>query len=321
MPASCEVFIVCPAHTMTGGPELCHQLADTLNADQPGRAAIVYWPFDKPAATADPYRCYDAPAARRCDIHRGAIVVLPETYGRLICDFPHNQIYYWWMSVNNFYTAAGTGAGIELAQIRRHATVNLYQSEYARRFCAAAGLHHTSRLSDRLSESFLHAIADPPQIPRRDIIAYNPAKGLARTAAVLRALDKGLRPPPKVIALENLDTDQLRTVLGTVKIYIDFGEHPGKDRLPREAAAMGACILTNRRGAAGNNVDMPIPEEFKIDDQRRGWEYRAVGKIHQLVKRFDIEAPRFGPYRRMIAAEPRQFANDARLAFAARVPA
>jgi len=43
------------------------------------------------------------------------------------------------------------------------------------------------------------------------------------------------------------------------KLYVDFGKHPGKDRMPREAAVHGCCIITGRRGAAGNPFDIPIP--------------------------------------------------------------
>jgi len=311
-----EVFVVCPAYTMSGGPELCHQLVDTLNADAPGRAAVVYWPFDRPALTAAPYRCYDAPTAMRDQIPPGSVVVLPETYGRLFDEFADCRVFFWWMSVNNFYAAAGSQASAQLAWIRRNAAGNLYQSEYAHMFCASAGLTRVHRLSDRLSAGYLDAIADPPATDRRTIIAYNPLKGIERTAAILRALENGLRQAPKVIALQDLTAQQIREVLSTVKVYIDFGEHPGKDRLPREAAAMGACVITNQRGSAGNKVDMPIPDEFKVDDRRRGFERRAAGKIWALLlDDFQAAQRRFDPYRRMIAAEPAQFAVDARAAF------
>ena len=32
-------------------------------------------------------------------------------------------------------------------------------------------------------------------------------------------------------------TTTLRDLFGSSKLYIDFGEHPGRDRIPREAAA------------------------------------------------------------------------------------
>lgn len=48
-------------------------------------------------------------------------------------------------------------------------------------------------------------------------------------------------------------------------IYIDFGEHPGKDRIPREAAMRDLIVITGRDGAAVNDVDVSIPKKYKID--------------------------------------------------------
>jgi hypothetical protein len=314
-----EVFIVCPGRTTSGGPELCHQLADTLNRDQAGRASVVYWPFSRRFTTAESYSGYDARPALREDITAGSVVVLPETYGSLLEEFPGCDVYYWWMSVNNFYREAGVEVADRLAKIRRLVSVNLYQSEYARMFCAANRLTHAQRLGDRLAPIYLEAIKHPRSGPRRNIVAYNPAKGLARTAAVLRALDSGWRVAPKVVALQGLSPSQVATVLSTVKVYVDFGEHPGKDRLPREAAALGACVVTNQRGSAGNAVDVPIPDEFKVDDRRHGFERRAADKIHHLIDDFDNQAPRFDGYRAAIAAEAARFTADARATFRSKV--
>ncbi len=58
--------------------------------------------------------------------------------------------------------------------------------------------------------------------------------------------------------------------LKTCKIYVDLGAHPGKDRIPREAALAGCVVITNKLGAADNEVDIPIeekvdgPEELKV---------------------------------------------------------
>ncbi len=58
-----------------------------------------------------------------------------------------------------------------------------------------------------------------------------------------------------------------------IKKMLDFGNHPGKDRLPREAAIPGCCIITGKCGSSGNNIDIIIdaiktcldnyPDEFK----------------------------------------------------------
>ena len=53
------------------------------------------------------------------------------------------------------------------------------------------------------------------------------------------------------------------------KIYIDFGTHPGRDKIPREAVLLGNCILTNRRGSANNPVDISIPDRFKFEETEK----------------------------------------------------
>ena len=59
--------------------------------------------------------------------------------------------------------------------------------------------------------------------------------------------------------------------------YIDFGPHPGMDRLPREAALAGCVVITNREGAAGFNEDVPLPSEFKFQSF-------TVDKIYAMLK-------------------------------------
>ena len=57
---------------------------------------------------------------------------------------------------------------------------------------------------------------------------------------------------------------EVEDCLSQAKVYIDFGGHPGKDRIPREAALCGCCVVTGRRGAAGNDVEVPINQSYKL---------------------------------------------------------
>lgn len=311
-----DVFVVCPANSQSGGPELCHQLVHTLNSAEPGRAAIVYNPFELRHKTPPAYSRYNAPAAMIGDIADGATVVLPETYGSVLDRFPGARIVFWWMSVNNFHVAAAGAAGAQMEALRQRVDLHLYQSEYARSFLHTAHLEPVARLSDYLASDYIRAIGGARPRQRRELVAFNPAKGIQRTGLIFQALVKGVREAPKVVALEGMSRDQIRQVLAETKVYIDFGEHPGKDRMPREAAAMGCCVLTNRRGAAGNQIDVPIPDDCKIDDRKPRFEMRAVGKIHKLLDDFHQQSPRFDEYRRVIASEPVLFEADAEAVFA-----
>ncbi|MFC3399285.1 hypothetical protein ACFOEP_12765 [Microbacterium amylolyticum] len=59
--------------------------------------------------------------------------------------------------------------------------------------------------------------------------------------------------------------DEVADALRTSLVYLDLGTHPGKDRMPREAAALGAIVLVANRGAAANGVDVPIPSVHKVE--------------------------------------------------------
>jgi hypothetical protein len=110
----------------------------------------------------------------------------------------------------------------------------------------------------------------PPSQPTllRDIdVVYNPAKGIHYTNEIIRRAGQTLQ----IVPIGKGPNGQVRmtgtevtNLLHRAKVYIDFGPHPGMDRLPREAALAGCIVLTNRDGAAGYDVDVPLPNEFKF---------------------------------------------------------
>ena len=47
----------------------------------------------------------------------------------------------------------------------------------------------------------------------------------------------------KLIKLSGFNTNQLINIYKKTKIYMDFGYHPGKDKMPREAVLFDNCIF------------------------------------------------------------------------------
>ena len=64
-------------------------------------------------------------------------------------------------------------------------------------------------------------------------------------------------------ALAKMSSNQIKNYYSTSKIFMDLGIHPGRERMPREAAVMG-CILIVAKGSL-NNFDVPINDLYKID--------------------------------------------------------
>jgi hypothetical protein len=65
-------------------------------------------------------------------------------------------------------------------------------------------------------------------------------------------------------------------------MYVDFGHHPGMDRIPREAAACGCLVLVGERGSASYFKDVPLTAEYKIDLRNLDLD-NLVHKIYKMM--------------------------------------
>ena len=194
--------------------------------------------------------------------------------------------------------------------LRRHVHLHLYQSRYALDFLVEHQIATAEPLSDYLATEYLSAAAGPRANIREDIVAYNPAKGKHSTESILKCLASrgdSIRPVP----IMNMTRVEVLDLLGRSKVYIDFGNHPGKDRIPREAAAAGCCVVVNQRGSAGNNCDILIPAEYKINDKQAGYAAKAADKIADICSDFERHSKQFDLYRSVILSEPDRFRQDA----------
>ena len=145
---------------------------------------------------------------------------------------------------------------------------------------------------------------------REPQVAYNPKKGKAVTAALIAA-----HPEIRFVPIANLTPAGVVDLLRRSALYIDFGHHPGKDRLPREAAMAGCCVVTGRRGSAANPVDIPIPQKYKLDERAPGF-IQAFGDIARAVLAApQAHAPDFDAYRAAIRRERAVFAQQVRDVF------
>ncbi len=129
---------------------------------------------------------------------------------------------------------------------------------------------------------------------------YNPRKGYEVTSKLISRYSDITWIP-----LQGFTRDGMAERMRTAKVYIDFGYHPGKDRIPREAAMCGCCVITNRQGSARNDIDVPILPEFKFDIPYK------MDEIHDCILRcfndFENQTKKFDSYRIWIADEKSRF--------------
>ncbi|MEB3323929.1 MAG: hypothetical protein VKM17_01170 [Cyanobacteriota bacterium] len=246
------IYVLCPAHIVTGGIEAVHQLVDKLRKFG-HNAQIATLP-----RVANPmllqYRNYEVVFADAIEDSSRNILIATEVNPGELNSYSAIQKCVWWLSVDNHENNRDKFDfhGPASASVSHFA-----QSAYARRFLQDKGVKSIHNLSDYLHAEYLRHLTPP----KNDVILYTPVKGSDDLLRPLIEADSSLQWLP----LKGMIRKQHAATLRRGKVYVDFGSHPGKDRQPREAAVNGCCVVVGLRGSATFQDDVPIPEPYKFD--------------------------------------------------------
>ncbi|WP_289068315.1 hypothetical protein [uncultured Bifidobacterium sp.] len=312
-----QIIIASPSNKVTGGTELLQQLCFTLrNAGFPCK---MWYEKDCLNNIVQNYfnSIYHNESTSLHDTFNN-IIIIPETMTYLLNRIKRAERVIWWLSVDNYSAKNVKGKNIFRHAFQRIVSKvlyepiirkcdNLVQSKYAEDFLlnelgvSADKIHFCS---DYLNSTFIEG-ALKKDILRYNHIAYNPAK----ISPFLKKLIQEVTEY-EWIPLQGLDVEGMQETLSSCKIYVDFGPHPGKDRIPREAAICGCCVITGRRGSAANNFDVPIPIKYKFDEYNQ-----SVTDVHNCISLImnDYEKCKhdFDDYRKIIECEENTFKIDA----------
>ena len=181
--------------------------------------------------------------------------------------------------------------------------MHLYQSEYARQYILKNQLGTCMKLSDYINQD-LFPKQKIDRNAKKDIVMYNPAKGYEYTQKIIAVC-----PNVQFVALKGFSREELNKVFDSAKLYIDFGNFPGKDRLPREAVLHDCCIITGKLGASAYYEDVPIKDEYKFDAVESNIP-AIVEKIKFVLKNYADVVGDFDAYRKIVAEEQELFCKE-----------
>ncbi|MBT8155386.1 hypothetical protein KMP13_16225 [Epibacterium ulvae] len=212
------------------------------------------------------------------------------------------NVHFWWLSVDNFPL---TSLKQLLHQKLIRSCSNLCQSEYAADFARKNGATDVTMLTDFID---LDEIAAPiPTEDRTYDICYLPNK--ARGADEIWS---ELEQDFNLVPLQNMSRAEIVSTLADCKIFLDCGFHPGKDRVPREAALCGCLPLVRREGAARFENDVPLPDSLFAPTELFLEPQRLRSKIHDVLEssaKFDGVLEQ---YRTVIRGEREVFEEELR---------
>jgi len=344
-----KIYIACPANSATGGKELLHQLGYHLINDLNIKAFMYYYNYKggKFKTPIHPnYEVYNVPFVLdiKEDDERN-ILIVPEISAALTLLKKYKNIRkgVWFLSVDNYYLSKLTRRDfffkrainklsnillkrplldfditsqelldklIEKFDYRNDPLLklaNFYMTNTYRGLKWFSGLKPLYYLSEYLNKEFLETQTDLSK--KENIVAYNPKKGFSFTKKIISSA-KDI----KFVPLINMSREEVIKTLQKVKVYIDFGNHPGKDRIPREAAILGCCVITGKRGSAEFFEDVSIPDEYKFEDKEENIP-KIIEKIIDCFENFEKRYKDFDNYRQIIKKEPQKFLEDLKKIF------
>lgn len=315
-----KIFIICAAYYKTGGTEVLHQLAYHINS-LGGNAYMAYIRlYDVPTLCNPAFSKYvddeHINEINNIEDKEGNAIIIPEGYPEYSDRYFHAVKMLWWLSVDNFEGIYGFDDK-EIDKVhetfRKTIDFHLTQSEYSRLYLLKKGTPSSKimHLADYINDMYFSGNDTPEdESPKReDIILYNPKKGEESTKNIVKA-SSGM----KYVPLKDMTSEEIFTLMHKAKIYIDFGNHPGKDRIPREAAMCGLIVITGRHGSADNPVDIQIPDKYKLKEEDVTAS-EVVDTINDCLLHYDEYVRDFYRYKKVIKGEKEEFINDIKSVF------
>ena len=309
-----KILIVCPGGAVTGGPEALHQLAAHMNSfGLP--AYMCYLPFNKPAKAPKPYERYSTQSAPYEDVE-GNLIIFPEIEPMPALKVKHARAAIWWLSLENFLERRHTSKLHDklryfkrMIQGRRPLggakrlkfLLHFSQTEHATQYLRSCGIEPTP-LIDSINEDFLKDRYLDRIDHKKNIVLYNPTKGWKVTRNLIATY-----PELNFFPVRGLNREQLSERLYEAKIYVDFGHHPGRDRMPREAAMHGCALITGILGSAGNDIDLPIPKAYKLDSATPDFVKNFGKLVTNMMQNFPHHYANLANYRKWVQNESTLF--------------
>tara|TARA_B100000212_G_scaffold233528_1_gene177559 strand:- start:363 stop:1343 length:981 start_codon:yes stop_codon:yes gene_type:complete len=305
-----KIILFVPNTNLSGGPELFYQLAESLKSHDLNAFLFFFGDGDS-NKSKNRFSKYDVTFIDHCFDDENNLLILPESFTKLTDYYPKSQKCIFWCSIDNYYRYKSFNKleniikkigslfrkRVPLYKLKKYTHIS--QSHYAMEYLKKRGIK-SYFIGDYISNHFY--TQNTLKVIKEDFVLFNPKKGYKFIKKFINFC-----PEIKFVPIENMTPEEVNNILSKAKIYIDFGRHPGKDRIPREAVLNKCCIITNHMGSAGNDIDLPIPLEYKF----RIIDNNSLKKIKNLIEKvfsnYDYEIIKFNNYREIVSREKAEF--------------
>ncbi|PMP88420.1 MAG: hypothetical protein C0172_02670, partial [Caldisphaera sp.] len=317
-----KIYICSPRKFATGGTESLHQLCFVLRNKFNLDAYMYYYPIKDEDPIPKEYILYNNPYVTDIEDKDRNIVIAYEGFDGVLnfLNLKHAKKIIWFLSFDNYFITRNFLAKDldydRLLDSKSQNLVNFVMSDY---LLNQANLILSNSykviffmenfigkraypLFSHINNSFLNIKFN--KFKKEDIVVYNPAKGIEFTEKIIeQAKDLTFVP------IKNMSRDEVKQLLLRAKVYIDFGNHPGRDRIPREAAICGCAIILGKRGTARYPEDVPVPQKYIFSYDEREIP-NIIKTIRNAIYNYDNIIEDFAEFRDFIVSEENRFISQ-----------
>ena len=338
------IYILCASNHDTGGPKDLHQLGSELKKLKK-KFFMFYYPGNSKDPVHKNFKIYNLPITKTIDDCKSNILIVPEIDQAIKFSRKYKKIQkiLYWQSLDNFFITHfyfnvpkfiksiikkpfkiinffndvtknyfGNLSFPKYLKIiylnfpfnnfllKKDFKINLSQSYYQYTILKSKKIQ-SFMLADYIRDEYFDYRKKIILEKKKNIICYNPAKS---SKFMLRIIQDN--PHVRFIPLMNYSMFEVIKILSKSKIYMDFGYHPGVDHLPREAAILKNCIITNKEGSAYYEKAVPIDFKYKFDEKKENLS-RIKSLINEIFFNFNLELRNFDGYVDRLKKEKTQF--------------
>jgi len=315
-----KIFIFNASNAKPGGCEGLYQLEDKLL--KLGHDAYMVFIPSSENPVPDIFKKYNVKIAQEVEDDKDNVLITPECWISKLTPYKNIQKAIYWLSVEHAErtistTALSTNSKYpklkKIPGLRKTYTtlykffktinfkdenlLHLAPCAYPIDYLQKEGLYNIYPVADYAYT--LQNLRTNPLFERKsgkyreNNILYNPKKNG-------RFLKKIINKSPQFnwIKIEKLTPDGVLELMTKSKVYIDFGYHPGKERMPREAIVCGCCVIVGKKGTAKYFQDVPILNKYKFDFERKEIK-KIIATIQDCLDNYDERIKEFETYRRI----------------------
>ena len=305
-------YIFTPADVCSGGPEALHQLAYYMRKLGMEAYTVYYTYLGFPEAqTIERYKQYEVEVVTFDEIEDedGNYVIAPENAPWCLNSFKKAQKCIWWLSLHA--NEVTKGSFCDRVGLMKHRLLQKDMSYYRHvdfnpvKCWHLCGSKHTylyvreqykkskvDYLVEPISLDFLKKGNADLLLERNGMVLYNPAKP---SNIMKELLERGKF---KYVPLKGFTPDGLAEMYKKAKLYVDFGEFGGPERMPKEAVYFGCNILVANHNAAANDFDVAIPQKYKVDDNETAEQIEK--RIDDMLVDYEVQNVDFLPFKQKV---------------------